>query len=215
VGDELAGKRPVNIEYSKMYMPIAPSTSSQERIERNVTTLFGARTAQILSECNGRATNLIDMLRFKSGRGWDALRAARELHEVALLEQMTERTALTDPAATERFLKHYLASRPFESFIVIMLDNRHRCIAVRDLFRGTIDGASVHPREVIREVLEHNAAAVIFAHNHPSGVAEASQADELITRRLRDSCALVDVRVLDHVIVAGDKALSFAARGLL
>jgi DNA repair protein RadC len=89
-------------------------------------------------------------------------------------------------------------------------------IACQDLFRGTIDGASVHPREVVKEALRHNAAAVILAHNHPSsGIAEPSHADELITRRLREALALVDIRVLDHLIVAGDSVLSFAERGLL
>ena len=100
-------------------------------------------------------------------------------------------------------------------FCCLYLDNRHRLIAFDELFRGTIDGASVHPREVVREALAHNAAALILAHNHPSGVAEPSRADELITQRLRDALALVDIRVLDHLIVAGPETLSFAERGLL
>ncbi|HEV2700046.1 MAG TPA: JAB domain-containing protein, partial [Steroidobacteraceae bacterium] len=94
-------------------------------------------------------------------------------------------------------------------------DTRHRLIAFEELFRGTIDGASVHPREVVRQTLARNSAAVILAHNHPSGVAEPSQADELITQRLRDALALVDVRVLYHLIVGGDRCMSFAERGLL
>jgi DNA repair protein RadC len=99
--------------------------------------------------------------------------------------------------------------------MLLLLDSRHRLIRALELFRGTIDGASVHPREVVKEALRHNAAACVFAHNHPSGVAEASQADELITRRLREALALVDIRVLDHIIVGGGEALSFAERGLL
>jgi DNA repair protein RadC len=98
---------------------------------------------------------------------------------------------------------------------MLVLDNRHRLIEYVELFRGTVDGASVHPREVVKETLKRNGAAVIFAHNHPSGHAEPSQADELITRRLRDALALIDVRVLDHFIVGDDKTLSFAERGLL
>ena len=100
-------------------------------------------------------------------------------------------------------------------FCGLYLDNRHRLIAFQELFRGTIDGASVHPREVVREGLAHNAAAIILAHNHPSGVAEPSQADELITRRLADALALVDIRLLDHLIIAGPQTVSFAERGML
>jgi len=96
-----------------------------------------------------------------------------------------------------------------------LLDNRHRLIAFEELFRGTIDRAGVHPREVLRQTLLHNAAALIFAHNHPSGVLEPSPADEQITLRLRDALALVDVRVLDHIIVGDGHCLSFAERGLL
>jgi DNA repair protein RadC len=107
-----------------------------------------------------------------------------------------------------------MATLPYEIFTLIYVDKRHRFIAAQDLFRGTIDGASVHPREVVIEALKHQAAAVILAHNHPSGVAEPSQADELITRRLRDALSLVDIRVLDH-IVANAEALSMAERGLL
>jgi DNA repair protein RadC len=95
------------------------------------------------------------------------------------------------------------------------LDNQHRLISYEELFFGTIDGASVHPREVVKRVLKHNAAAVIFAHNHPSGVAEPSQADRRITDRLKSALLLVDVRVLDHMIVGDQEVLSFAERGLL
>ena len=107
-----------------------------------------------------------------------------------------------------------LAPQPYELFAVLWLDNRHRVIAFEELFRGTIDGASVHPREVVRAAIDHNAAACIFAHNHPSGVEEPSQADLRITNRLKDALDLVDVRVLDHMIV-GDTMCSFAERGLL
>jgi DNA repair protein RadC len=198
-----------------MYTPIAPPATINERLMKNLQVLFGARAKEIYDSCNGRATQLIDMLRHKSGRGWSMLRAARELHEVAILEMATTGPAMNAPAATRQFLRHYLSTRPFEVFLLLHLDNRHRLIAVEELFRGTIDGAQVAPREVIRSVLEHNSAAIILAHNHPSGVADASQADELITRRIRDLVCLADVRVLDHIIVAGDKCLSFAERGLL
>ena len=124
-------------------------------------------------------------------------------------------SALGSPADTRRFLTAQLRDRPYAVFCCLHLDNRHRLIAFEELFRGTIDGASVHPREVLRQALAHNAAAVILAHNHPSGVPEPSQADELITHRLRDALALVDIRVLDHLIVAGPESVSLAERGLL
>ena len=125
------------------------------------------------------------------------------------------RPALGAPAASTQFLREMLAGLDYEVFVVVLLDNRHRVIVVEQMFRGTIDGASVHPREVVKAALVNGAAAVIFAHNHPSGVAEASQADVLITRRLRDALALVDIRVLDHIIIGLDKSMSFAERGLL
>jgi len=122
---------------------------------------------------------------------------------------------MSAPANTREFLRAHLGPLEHEVFAMLVLDNRHRLIEYVELFRGTIDGASVHPREVVKETLSRNGAAVIFAHNHPSGVAEASQADEMITRRLRDALALIDVRVLDHLIVGDEKILSFAERGLL
>jgi DNA repair protein RadC len=133
----------------------------------------------------------------------------------ALSRHVRKGTLMDSPKATSDFLMTRLATREHETFTLIYLDSRHRLIACEDLFRGTIDGASVHPREVVKEALKHNAAAVILAHNHPSGVAEPSQADELIARRLKDALALVDIRVLDHLIVAGGDTLSFAEKGLL
>ena len=122
---------------------------------------------------------------------------------------------VTSPEDTRRYLRLQLAEREAEVFCVLFLTNRHRVIAFTEMFRGTIDGASVHPREVVKEVLRHNAAAVILCHNHPSGASEPSRADEAITRRLKDALALVDVRVLDHLIVGGSEITSFAERGLL
>jgi DNA repair protein RadC len=133
----------------------------------------------------------------------------------ALRSRVRTGTVLSSPRMTANYLTARLAQHPYEVFTLIYLDNRHRLIACEDLFRGTIDGATVHPREVVKEALKHNAAAVILAHNHPSGVAEPSQADEQITRRLREALALVDIRVLDHVVVAGGDTTSFAERGLL
>jgi DNA repair protein RadC len=147
--------------------------------------------------------------------GYCRLQAALELARRYYAEAMRSGPTLDSPAATHRYLISRLRDQPFELFCCLHLDNRHRLIAFDELFRGTIDGASVHPREVVRQALARNAAAVILAHNHPSGIAEPSQADELITRRLREALALVDIRVLDHCIVADNGCLSFAERGLL
>ena len=146
---------------------------------------------------------------------WCRLQAALEVARRHYQEQLRTKPMLDAPRHTAEFLVAQLRDRPYEVFCCLHLDNRHRLIAFDELFRGTIDGASVHPREVVRQALAHNAAAVIFAHNHPSGIAEASQADELITRRLRDALALLDIRVLDHFIVGDGACLSFAERGLL
>ena len=122
---------------------------------------------------------------------------------------------LSKPDETRDFLRLRLADYRNEVFGCLFLDNRHRIIAVRELFQGTIDGASVYPRVVVQQAMEVNAAAIVFFHNHPSGVAEPSHADEAITRRLKDALALVDVRVLDHFVVSAGESVSFAERGLL
>ncbi len=147
--------------------------------------------------------------------GYCRLQAALELARRHFAEAMRSGPALDSPQATRNFLIARLRDTPHELFCCLHLDNRHRLIAYDELFRGTIDGASVHPREVVKQALERNAAAVILAHNHPSGIAEPSQADELITRRLREALQLVDIRVLDHLIVADNGCLSFAERGLI
>ncbi|MFE8070566.1 DNA repair protein RadC [Marinobacteraceae bacterium S3BR75-40.1] len=121
---------------------------------------------------------------------------------------------LQSPDDTRRFLQTRLVARHQEVFAVLFLDNRHRVLSFEELFTGTIDGAAVYPREVVRRALDQNAAAVILAHNHPSGVAEPSDADVAITRRLKEALALVDVRVLDHMVVGSAEVVSLAERGL-
>ena len=143
------------------------------------------------------------------------LQAAVELAARSLTEQLTVRESLTSPAAVRDLLRLKLAGLPHEVFVCIQLDSQHRVIAIEELFRGTLTQTSVYPREVVKASLRANAAAVIFAHNHPSGVAQPSQADEYLTRNLKEALALVDVKVLDHFIVAGTQTLSFAERGLL
>ena len=144
-----------------------------------------------------------------------SLQAALELARRHYQQLMTIGSALSNPRATREFLRMRLRDLPHEVFCCVYLDNRHRVIAFEELFRGTIDGASVHPREVVKQALARNAAAVILVHNHPSGLAEPSQADELITRRLKEALGLVDIRVLDHLVVGDAVCESFAERGLL
>jgi DNA repair protein RadC len=122
---------------------------------------------------------------------------------------------LTSPEASRAYLRLKIGERKFEVFACVFIDNRHRVIAFEELFQGTIDGASVHPRVVVQKALERNAAAVILAHNHPSGVAEPSVADQRITQRLQSALELVEIRVLDHFIVTAEDSVSFAERGLL
>lgn len=142
------------------------------------------------------------------------LHAALELVRRHHLETLRAGPPLTSPRVARDYLVAQLRDRDHEVFCCLYLDNRHRLIAFEELFRGTIDGASVHPREVVKHALARRAAAVILVHNHPSGIAEPSQADEMITTRLRDALALVDVRVVDHLIVGDGICVSLAERGL-
>jgi DNA repair protein RadC len=134
---------------------------------------------------------------------------------IALSLRVRRGIGFTSPRITADFLRVRLSTLDHEVFCVIYLTKRHQFIACDDLFRGTIDGASVYHREVVKEALKHNAAAVILAHNHPSGVVEPSQADIEMTKRLKNALELLDVKVLDHIIIAGGETASFAERGLL
>jgi DNA repair protein RadC len=176
---------------------------------------------ELLAEFGGlRPLLTADARSFCRARGlgsakYAQLQAVLEMGRRHLHETLARGEPLTSPAATRRYLAARLRDHPHEIFACLFLDNRHRLIAYEELFRGTIDGASVHPREVVRRSLALNAAALILAHNHPSGVAEPSTADAGITRRLRDALALVDVRVLDHIIVGDGECVSLAERGLV
>ena len=143
------------------------------------------------------------------------LQACLEIGRRHLATQLDRGEPLNSPDDTSRFLMAKLRHYPFEVFSCLFLDNRHRVIEFEELFRGTIDGTSVHPREVVRRALNHNAAAVIFAHNHPSGVAEPSHADRVITDRLISALAMVEVTVIDHVVVGDGECVSFVDLGLL
>lgn len=155
---------------------------------------------------------------FCCGRGlgtakYAQLQAVLEMSRRHLGEILQRGSVLGNPNDTCRFLSAHLRDLPHEVFACLFLDNRHRVIRFDELFQGTINGASVHPREVVRRALTHNAAAVILAHNHPSGVAEPSQADLALTARLKNALALIDVVVLDHIIVGDGETVSLAERG--
>jgi DNA repair protein RadC len=143
------------------------------------------------------------------------LKAAIELARRLARDELRQGNALTSPEAVRDYLRLSLATLPHEAFMALFLDSQHRLLAAEELFRGTLAQTSVYPREVLKAALAHNAAAVIFAHNHPSGVAEPSRADELLTQALKQALSLVDIRTLDHFVVAGSQVVSFAERGLL
>ncbi len=187
----------------------APGVSAVE-LARDLVSRFGG--LRLLLEADRKA--------FCAHRGlgeakFAQLQAVLEMARRHLAEQLERGDALTSPDATRRYLTARLRHRQQEVFACLFLDNRHRVIRYEELFTGTIDGASVHPREVVKKALGHNAAALILAHNHPSGVAEPSTADERITARLREALALVDIRLLDHLIVGDGEITSLAERGIL
>lgn len=175
---------------------------------------------QLLSRFGGlRGLLAADLEGFSSVKGMGAakfaqLQAAVEMSRRYLAEQLAQRDVLRNPQDSRRWLTARLRDETIEIFGMLLLDNQHRVLGFEELSRGTIDGASVYPREVVKRVLGKNAAAVILAHNHPSGVAEPSAADRALTERLRQALALVDVRVLDHLVI-GETVTSFAERGLL
>lgn len=166
----------------------------------NVIPIHAAATPLFLRQSNGRYRN--------------ATRS--EVCELAAqyVDPIAGKT-LKSPDDAHQFLTAKLAHKDHEVFCVIYLDNRHRVTSFSEIFRGTVDGTAVYPREIVKEALRFNAAAVILAHNHPSGVAEPSAADERITKRLKSALELIDIRVLDHVIIAGSNSVSMASRGLL
>lgn len=143
------------------------------------------------------------------------LQAVLEMARRALNEELKTGNAMNSPGLVKDFLRLSLANRPHEVFVGIFLDAQHHTIASEELFSGTLTQTSVYPREVVKRALHHNAAAIIFAHNHPSGVAEPSHADKVLTQSLKQALALVDVKVLDHFIVGNGAAMSFAEQGLI
>ena len=143
------------------------------------------------------------------------LQAVLEMAKRTLREEIYTSNALSSPQAVRDYLRLTLAAKTYEAFIIVLLDTQNRVIAWEELFRGTLTQTSVYPREVVKFALKHNAAAVIFAHNHPSGVAEPSHSDSILTSTLQRALSLVEIRVLDHFIVAGNSLSSFAERGMI
>lgn len=143
------------------------------------------------------------------------LQAVLEMGRRHLWQSLSRGPALTSPLQTREYLAARLRHEPHEVFACIFLDNRHRVIRFEELFRGTIDGAAVYPREVVKKALAHNAAAIIIAHNHPSGITEPSQSDETLTRRLREALNIVDIRLLDHLVIGDGHPVSLAERGIV
>ncbi len=182
---------------------------SAVELARGLLADFGSLRALLLAERSRWTRKGLGPARYA------AVQAAVELARRHLQEELRSGEPLTSPQAAFRFLLAQLRDRPYEVFCCLYLDNRHRLIAFEELFRGTVDCAQVHPREVLRQALRHNATALILAHNHPSGGLEPSPADEAITRRLKAGLSLMDMRVVDHVIVGGSRCYSFAEHGLL
>jgi len=179
-------------------------------LARNLLKEFGGLrallTASQKSFCQGKGLGMATYVQCQ---------AVLEIARRHYAEHLSERECFTSPEHVRDYLRASLRDRQAEVFCVLFLDNRHRLIRFEECFNGTIDGASVHPREIVRKAMHHNAAAVILAHNHPSGIAEPSQADISLTSRLKDALGLVDVRVLDHFIVGDGLPISFSERGLM
>ena len=216
-----------------------PSERPRERLlEKGADTLSDAELIAVLLRSGVRGKSAVDLARelltqyggvtpmLEAGAELEAVKglgpakraqfsAAIELARRALQEKLEQSAALPSPGAVRDFLRLRLAARKEEAFVCIWLDAQHRAIQIEEPFRGTLTQTSVYPREIVKSALRFNAAAVIFAHNHPSGVAQPSQSDELLTRNLKEALALIEVKVLDHFIVAGHQAISFAERGLL
>lgn len=186
---------------------------------QGVTAVDLAR--QLLTEFGGlRGLLEADLTEFSAHKGlgpakFAQLQAVLEMGRRHLWERLQRGDTLSSPEDTRRFLLARLRDYPHEVFACLLLDNRHRVIAFEEMFRGTIDAASVYPREIVKLALARNAAALIVAHNHPSGVAEPSRADERLTQRLKEALALVDIRLLDHFVIGDGEVVSFAERGLL
>jgi len=222
ITDWPSGERP----REKLLLRGAPSLSDAELLAIFLRTgVAGKSAVDLARELITRFGNLTQLVAASEsdfcetkGMGqakYVQLQAVLEMSRRALKEELQRGDALNSPRAVRDYLQLLLGGRQQEVFLVLFLDTQHRVIASEELFHGTLGQTSVYPREVVKRALAHNAAAVILAHNHPSGVAEPSQSDQLLTDALKQALGLVDVRVLDHFVVAVGKTLSFAEKGLL
>ncbi len=197
-------------ELLAIFLRVGVRGKSAVDLAREVLAHFGSLTAMFAADEQSLCA-IHGMGRAK----YVQLQAVLEMARRALKEEVHAGDALNSPRAVRDYLRLILQGRQQEVFVALFLDAQHRVIAIEELFQGTLTQTSVYPREVVKRALHHNAAAMIFAHNHPSGVAEPSQSDQMLTDALKQALGLVDVRVLDHFIVAGTVCLSFAERGLL
>ena len=188
-----------------------PAPAPLARVVLGVTGGIAAYKAAELARLFVKAGIAVDVVMTEAAR----LAAGIEIARRVTLADVARGDALTSPDAVRDYLRLVLGPETVEVFVGLFLDSQHRLISAEELARGTLAQTSVYPREVVKTALARNAAAVIFAHNHPSGVAEPSRADELLTQSLKSALSLVDVRTLDHLVVAGPRVTSFAERGLL
>lgn len=207
---ELGAEALSDAELLAIFLRVGVTGKSAVDLARDLLTQFGslngifAATEHELSQVHGIGPSK-----------YVQLQAIFEMSRRALSEQLQQRDVFKSPQAVRDYLVLKLGSLTKEVFLVLFLDTQNRLLATEEMFSGSLSETSVYPREVVKRALHHNAASVIFAHNHPSGIAKQSQADELITNQLKQALALVDVRVLDHFIVAGNNTLSFSERGLI
>ena len=207
---ELGAEALSDAELLAIFLRVGVTGKSAVDLARDLLTQFGslngifAATEHELSQVHGIGTSK-----------YVQLQAIFEMSRRALSEQLQQRDVFKSPQAVRDYLVLKLDSLTKEVFLVLFLDTQNRLLASEEMFSGSLSETSVYPREVLKRALHHNAASVIFAHNHPSGIAQQSQADELLTKQLKQALALVDVRVLDHFIVAGNNTLSFSERGLI
>lgn len=211
--EKLLAKGPAALsdaELLAIFLRTGVAGKSAVELARDLITSFGSLRALLRADLPG----------FCAAKGlgpakYAQLQAVLELARRHLAEELQRSDALTDPLAAERYLRARLRDLDHEVFAALFLDAQHRVLAFEILARGTLDGAAVYPREVVKAALRQQAAAVIFAHNHPSGVVEPSAADRALTERLRQALATIEVRVLDHLVIGEGTPASFAARGWL
>jgi DNA repair protein RadC len=197
-------------ELLAIFLRVGVTGKTAVDLARDLLTQFGS-----LSNIFNASVKEINAVHGMGDSKYCQLQAIFEMSRRALAEQIKHQDALSSPEKVSDYLRLKLIRQEREVFVVLFLDAQNRVQAQETLFEGTLTQTSVYPREVVKRALHHNAASVIFAHNHPSGIAEQSRADELITQALKKALDLVDIRVLDHFIVAGHQTMSFAERGLL